>query len=159
MQAKIEMIINMEKIVLNVEPNWTLRYVLHDILGLISIKDMCGGKGECGSCTVIVDKRPVLSCMMLALDCDGSEIETIEDIVKKNHPLIDEYVRFNCMQCGYCTSGFIVTAKALLDKNPYPNENDVKEALAGNICRCGTYPQHIKAVLAAARSMEQGEKL
>ena len=138
-----------------VDNDWTLQYVLHNKLGINSIKDMCGGRGECGSCTVILNGRAVLSCMLLAIDCDGKNIETLEGIVNENHPLIKEYVNNYCMQCGYCTPGFIVTAKALLDRNPKPNQDEIKEALAGNICRCGTYPQHIKAVLSAAEELRR----
>jgi len=91
--------------------------------------------------------------MTLAIECDGKRIETIEGIESKNHPLIEAYVRNHAMQCGYCTAGFVVTAKALLDRKPCPDEEDVREALAGNLCRCGTYPQHPKAVLQAAQEL------
>lgn len=141
---------------LKVEPNWTLQYVLHDELGLQGVKNMCGGRGQCGSCTVIMDGRPILSCMALAVECAGHEIETIEGIAAKNHPLIESYVKNHCMQCGYCTPGFVVTAKALLDRNPNPTEEEVKEALAGNLCRCGTYPAHLVAVLEAAKKLRGG---
>jgi aerobic-type carbon monoxide dehydrogenase small subunit (CoxS/CutS family) len=103
-----------------------------------------------------MEGRPVLSCLTLAIECDHKTIETIEGIAKANHPLIEAYVKHSCMQCGYCTPGFVVTAKALLDNNPHPTENEVKEALAGNLCRCGTYPQHIKAVLEAASNLQGG---
>ena len=152
-EAPVKIIVNGDTYELRVQANWSLRYVLHEKLGFTSIKDMCVGRGECGSCTVIVDKRPVLSCMMLAIECDGKTIETAEGIAKANHPLIEEYIMYHCMQCGYCTPGFVVTAKALLDRNPKPTEEDVKEALAGNLCRCGTYPQHLKAVLEAAKKL------
>lgn len=135
-----------------VKPSDTLRDVLRDQLGLISIKDMCNGFGACGSCTVIMDGRPVLSCMALAMACNGAVIETTEGMARDNHPLIEAYVSNNCMQCGYCTPGFVITAKALLDKNPNPSEDDIKEALAGNLCRCGTYPHHILAIKEAAGS-------
>ena len=138
-----------------VEPNWPLRDVLRIKLGLTSVKDMCGGYGACGSCTVIVDGRPVLSCSVLAIECDGAVIETAEGIADANHPLIDAYVRNWVAQCGYCTPGFLVTAKALLDRNPDPTVDDIKEALSGNICRCGTYPVHIKAILEAAAQLRE----
>jgi aerobic-type carbon monoxide dehydrogenase small subunit (CoxS/CutS family) len=140
-----------------VEPHWTLRDVLRQKLGLTSIKDMCGGYGACGSCTVIMDGRPILSCTMLAIECEGAAIETAEGIADANHPLVESYIRNWVAQCGYCTPGFIVTAKALLDRNPDPTEDDIKEALSGNICRCGTYPVHIKAIQEAARKL-RGEK-
>jgi aerobic-type carbon monoxide dehydrogenase small subunit (CoxS/CutS family) len=88
--------------------------------------------------------------MVLAAECDGAVIETAEGIAEAKHPLVDAYVLNHCMQCGYCTPGFIVTAKALLDHNSKPGEADVRDALAGNICRCGTYPQHILAVAEAS---------
>ena len=124
-------------------------------MGLTGAKMFCD-RGACGSCTVIMDGSPILSCMTLAMECDGKTIETIEGIATANHPLIDAYVKHHCMQCGYCTPGFIMTAKALLDRNPNPTEIDVKENLAGNLCRCGTYPQHLKAVLEAAENLRGG---
>lgn len=138
-----------------VEPEWTLYHLVHDRMGLMGTKMFCD-RGACGSCTVILDGRPVLSCMTLAIECDGKEIQTIEGISAEGHPLIDAYVRHHAMQCGYCTPGFIVTAKALLDHNPDPDEDEIKEALAGNLCRCGTYPQHPKAVSEAARALAGG---
>ncbi len=137
------------------DENLSLLRYLRDEKGLLGTKDGCSA-GHCGSCTVIMDGRPILSCMSLAIECDGKIIETIEGIAADNHPLIDAYVKHHCMQCGYCTPGFVVTAKALLDRNPKPTEVDVKESLAGNLCRCGTYPQHLKAVLEAAENLRGG---
>ncbi len=142
---------------IRVEPNWTLRDVLRNNLGLTSIKDMCGGHGACGSCTVIMNGRPVLSCSILTIECDSAVIETVEGIADAKHPLIEAYIMNWATQCGYCTPGFIVTAKALLDHNPDPTVDDIKEALSGNLCRCGTYPAHIKAVLQAARELKEGK--
>jgi aerobic-type carbon monoxide dehydrogenase small subunit (CoxS/CutS family) len=153
-EAAISLSVNDNSYNLNVQSDWTLQYVLHDRLGLIGTKEFCG-QGACGACTVIIDGRPVLSCMTLAIECDGKNIETIESIAQKKHPLIEAYVKHHCMQCGFCTPGFVVTAKALLDRNPNPTEEEVKEALAGNLCRCGTYPQHIKAVLEAAEKLQR----
>jgi aerobic-type carbon monoxide dehydrogenase small subunit (CoxS/CutS family) len=129
-----------------VEPEWALRDVLRNQLGLLSIKDMCNGYGACGSCTVIMNGRPILSCMTLAIECDGMTIETAEGVAVARPDLIEAYVMNHCMQCGYCTPGFVVTAKALLDRMPNPTEKDIKNAIGGNICRCGTYPQHILAI-------------
>lgn len=151
-EGLIKLTINGEKYEVKVEPEWTLYYLIHDKLGFTGAKMFCD-RGACGSCTVIMEGRPILSCMTLAIECDGMEIETIEGIAAKGHPLIEEYVKHHCMQCGYCTPGFVVTAKALLDRNPNPKEEDVKEALAGNLCRCGTYPQHVKAVREAAKRL------
>jgi aerobic-type carbon monoxide dehydrogenase small subunit (CoxS/CutS family) len=154
-EGLIGLTVNGEAYKLQVEPNWTLYYLLHDKMGLTGVKMFCD-RGACGSCTVIMDGRPILSCMTLAIECDGKTIETVEGIAAANHPLIDTYVKHHCMQCGYCTPGFVVTAKALLDRNPNPTEGEVKEALAGNLCRCGTYPQHLKAVLEAAENLREG---
>ena len=153
--AAINLTVNGESYNVRVQSNWTLQYVLHDILGLTGTKEFCD-QGACGACSVIMDGRAVLSCMTLAVECDSQNIETIEGIARENHPLIEAYVKYHCMQCGYCTPGFIVTAKALLDRNPDPTEEEIKEALAGNLCRCGTYPQHVKAVLEAASNLRKG---
>jgi aerobic-type carbon monoxide dehydrogenase small subunit (CoxS/CutS family) len=142
----IRITVNTWKYEIQVEPEWVLRDVLREQLGLLSIKDMCNGYGACGSCTVIMDGRPILSCMTLAIECDGGTIETAEGVAATNPQLIEAYVMNHCMQCGYCTPGFVVTAKALLDRKQKPEEQDIREALGGNICRCGTYPQHLIAI-------------
>ena len=151
----ISLIVNGEHHEIQVEPNWTLYYLIHDKMGLIGAKMFCD-RGACGSCTVIMEGRPILSCMTLAIECDGKRIETVEGIAAAKHPLIETYVKHHCMQCGYCTPGFVVTAKALLDKNPNPTEEEIREALSGNLCRCGTYPQHPKAVAEAAKLLQGG---
>jgi aerobic-type carbon monoxide dehydrogenase small subunit (CoxS/CutS family) len=140
-----------------IEPNWTLQRTLQFKLGLSGAKQMCD-RGVCGSCTVIIDGRAVLSCTTLAVECEGKEIETVEGIAanKKWDPLIQSYCKWDAMQCGYCTPGFVVSAKALLDKNPNPTENDCKQALAGNICCCGTYPRHPTAIMEAAQTIKGG---
>ena len=151
----ITLIVNGESHELRAQSQWTLQYVLQELLGLTGTKAFCM-EGACGACAVIVDGRSILSCMTLAVECNHKTIETIEGIAKAKHPLIEAYIKHSCMQCGYCTPGFIVTAKALLDRNPNPTSEEVKEALAGNLCRCGTYPQHIKAVLEAAKNLRGG---
>jgi aerobic-type carbon monoxide dehydrogenase small subunit (CoxS/CutS family) len=153
----VTLTVNGREYQVRVEPNRVLRDVLRQNLGLTSVKDMCGGYGACGSCTVIMDGRPVLSCSILAIECDGAVIETSEGIADAGHPLIEAYVRNWTAQCGYCTPGFLVTAKALLDRNPSPSVDDIKKALGGNICRCGTYATHIKAILEAAEAL-RGER-
>ena len=150
----VELVLNTKKQTVLVQPEWTLYYLLHDKLGLIGSKQFCD-RGACGSCTVIMNGRAVLSCMVLAIECDGRTIETIEGIADAEHPLIENYVEHHAMQCGYCTPGFVVTAKALLDKNPDPTEDEIREALAGNLCRCGTYPQHPIAVLETVRQIRE----
>lgn len=150
----IELTVNGGKYRYRVEPNWSLRQLLRDEIGLTSPKDWCGGLGACGSCTVIMNGRPVLSCLTLACECDGVSIETAEGIAKSKHPILDSYIKWNAFQCGYCTPGFVTSAKALLDRNPNPTEDDVRDALGGNLCRCGTYQQHPKAVLDAAEVLK-----
>jgi xanthine dehydrogenase YagT iron-sulfur-binding subunit len=140
-----------------IEPHLTLKQVLQFHLGLIGAKQMCD-RGACGSCTVIMDGKPTLSCNVLAAGCDGKTIETVEGIavLPKWKPLIDAYCKWDAMQCGYCTPGFLVTAKALLDRNPHPTEKEINEALSGNICICGTYPRHSQAILEAVKVMAEG---
>jgi aerobic-type carbon monoxide dehydrogenase small subunit (CoxS/CutS family) len=140
-----------------IEPHWTLQRTLQYRLGLTGAKQMCD-RGVCGSCTVIIDGRAVLSCTTLAVECEGKSIETVEGIAAnaKWKPLIDSYCKWDAMQCGYCTPGFVVSAKALLDKNPKPTEEDCRQALAGNICCCGTYPRHPTAIVEAAQSIKGG---
>ncbi len=135
-----------------IEPHWTLQRTLQFRLGLTGAKQMCG------SCSVIIDGRVVLSCTTLAVECAGKSIETVEGIAAnpKWNQLIKSYCKWDAMQCGYCTPGFVVSAKALLDKNPNPTENDCKQALAGNICCCGTYPRHPTAIMEAAQIMKGG---
>lgn len=154
----IELTVNGGKYCFRVEPNWSLRQLLRDEIGLTSPKDWCGGLGACGSCTVIMNGRPVLSCLTLAIECDGAVIETAEGIAKSGHPIIQSYIKWNAFQCGYCTPGFVTSAKALLDRNPNPTEADVRDALAGNLCRCGTYQQHPPAVLDAAEALKGAKK-
>ncbi len=149
----IELTVNGGKYKLAVEPNWTLRQILRDEIGFTSPKDWCGGQGACGSCTVIMNGRPVLSCMTLACECNGAVVETAEGIAKAKHPIIQAYINNNAFQCGYCTPGFVCTAKALLDKNKNPNEAEIRDALGGNLCRCATYQRHPPAVLEAAKSL------
>ena len=120
-EGTIRITVNGQQYRMQVEPGWTLHYLIHDRLGLTGTKLMCD-HGACGSCTVILDGKAVLSCMTLALECGGKRVETVEGIAAAKHPLIEEYVRHHCMQCGYCTPGFVVTAKALLDANPDPTD-------------------------------------
>ena len=155
-ESVIDLLVNGNPHKLKVESHWTLQYVITELLGMTGTKEFCA-EGACGACAVIIEGRPVLSCMTLAIECDGKAIETIEGIARAGHPLIEAYVKHSCMQCGFCTPGFVVTAKALLDKNPIPTVDEIKEALVGNLCRCGTYPQHIQAVLEAASKLKGGK--
>jgi aerobic-type carbon monoxide dehydrogenase small subunit (CoxS/CutS family) len=150
----IELTVNGDKYRYTVEPNCSLRQLIRDEIGLTSPKDWCGGLGACGSCTVIMNGRPILSCLTLACECDGANIETAEGIAKSGHPIIQAYIDNNAFQCGYCTPGFVCTSKALLDRNSDPTEADARDALGGNLCRCATYQQHPLAVLQAARNLK-----
>ncbi|MDR3364233.1 MAG: (2Fe-2S)-binding protein [Clostridiales Family XIII bacterium] len=154
MPETIELNINGIAKQLDAAPNRTLHDALQYQMGLTGAKHMCD-RGACGSCTVIMDGRPVLSCSILVCECEGKAIETIEGIAAdpKWKPLVDAYCKWDAMQCGYCTPGFLTTAKALIDRSPNPSEQDCREALAGNICMCGTYPRHATAILEAARNM------
>jgi aerobic-type carbon monoxide dehydrogenase small subunit (CoxS/CutS family) len=140
-----------------IEPHWTLQRTLQYKLGLTGAKQMCD-RGVCGSCSVIIDGRAVLSCTTLAVECEGKSIETVEGIAAnlKWKSLIDSYCKWDAMQCGYCTPGFVVSAKALLEKNLNPTEDQCKQALAGNICCCGTYPRHPTAIMEAALALKSG---
>jgi aerobic-type carbon monoxide dehydrogenase small subunit (CoxS/CutS family) len=140
-----------------IHPHWTLQRTLQFKLGLTGAKQMCD-RGVCGSCAVIIDDRVVLSCSTLTVECEGKKIETVEGIAadKKWNPLIQSYCKWDAMQCGYCTPGFVVSAKALLVKNPNPTVDDCKQALAGNICCCGTYPRHPQAIMEAAQVIKGG---
>jgi aerobic-type carbon monoxide dehydrogenase small subunit (CoxS/CutS family) len=150
----LTLIINGKKYELyDVEPNVTLQRLLHDVLGITSVKDMCSGRGECGSCTVLVDGRPILSCLTLALECDGKEIWTAEGIAQQFPELAKAWADHDAMQCGYCTPGVIVTVKALLDRKPNPTKEEILDFLSGNLCVCGTYPVWPKAVQAAAEKL------
>ena len=142
-----------------IESNWTLQRALQYQLGLTGTKHMCN-RGACGSCTVIIDGKPVLACTTLAIECEGKKIQTVEGIANdpKWKPLVDSYCRWDAMQCGYCTPGFLVAAKALLDRNPNPTAEDCRQALSGNICICGTYPRHSTAILEAALAISKGGK-
>jgi len=139
-------------------PTETLADTLRNRLGLIGTKIMCN-EGECGSCTVLIDGKPVLSCLTLAIECEGKDIITIEGLVDsitgELHPIQKAFVEHSGMQCGVCTPGMILTAKALLDENSDPTVDDVREALAGNLCRCGNYNRITESVLAATEMMKR----
>ena len=140
-----------------IEPQMTLLEVIRDELDLTGTKCGCG-VGECGACTVLVDGRPTLSCCTLAMSVKEKNITTIEGLADgaNLHPVQKAFVKYGAVQCGYCTPGFILMTKALLDENPDPTEEDVKEALAGNLCRCTGYVKIVEAVLAASEMMKKG---
>ena len=128
--------------------------------GYKSVKFGCG-EGSCGSCTVLLNGRPVNSCLILAVTVEGKEVETVENLgsVNKPHPLQKAFVETGAIQCGFCTPGMILSASALLKKNPRPTEDEIKLALDGNLCRCTGYVQIIEAVKLAARRLGTGKKV
>ena len=138
------------------DPRETLLDVLRDRLNLTGTKEGCG-TGDCGACTVTIDDRLVCSCLMLGVEASGKSIETIEGMAKGDtlHPLQEKFVEHAALQCGICTPGILVAAKNLLEKNPDPNEEEVRYWLAGNLCRCTGYDKIIRAVLDAAREMRE----
>ena len=135
-----------------VDPAHTLAYTLRESLGLTGTKVSCDN-GACGCCTVLMDGKAVLSCMTLTVECDGREVTTIEGLADKEtgalDPLQKAFIDASAFQCGFCTPGIIMSAKGLLNENPHPDEEDVKEALSGNFCRCISHYQVIEAVMAA----------
>ena len=153
----IVLTINGEKKEVRVWPTETLVDTLREKLGLTGTRIMCNA-GECGACTLLIDGKPMLSCLMLAIECEGKDILTIEGMANSAsgelHPIQTTFVEKSGMQCGVCTPGMILTGKALLDENPEPTEDEVREALAGNLCRCGNYRRITECILAAAEMMK-----
>ncbi|MGA8111859.1 MAG: (2Fe-2S)-binding protein [Acidobacteriaceae bacterium] len=136
---------------LEIEPRTTLAEALRDHLGMTGTKVVCD-RGVCSGCTVWLDKMPVNSCMTLAIDAIGHSVTTIEGISAggEMHPLQAAFVEHDAMQCGFCTPGMVMSCAALLERNPHPSEQDVRQAVSGNLCRCGTYPKIFAATLDAA---------
>lgn len=149
---QVDLTINGEPISLTSPPNRTLMDVLRDDLGLTGVKNACGGEGECGACTIIMDGKAVNSCMILIGQADGHRIETIEGLSKhgKLHPLQAAFIEASAVQCGFCTPGIIMSAKALLESKPHPTDEEIREGLAGNLCRCTGYKKIIEAVQKAS---------
>ena len=139
----------------NVEPRATLAEVLRDELHMTGTKIVCD-RGACSACTVMLEKTPVCSCMTLAVDVGNRNVTTIEDLAQDNnlHPVQAAFVAHDALQCGFCTSGMVMSCAALLERNPNPSITDVNTAISGNICRCGTYPKVLEAALAASGSKE-----
>jgi carbon-monoxide dehydrogenase small subunit len=152
MKQEMTFNVNREQYTVRVDIRRTLLEVLRETLGLTGTKEMCN-KGDCGGCTVIMDGRPVLSCLTLAIEAQGKKITTIEGLADGYtlHPLQQAFVDAGAIQCGYCTPGFIMSAKALLDRHPHPTEDEIKEGIANNICRCTGYVQIVEAIQAASQ--------
>lgn len=151
MKQQIELLINHRRYQVEVTPWDLLLNVLRDQLGLLGVKYGCG-TGDCGACTVLVDGQALNSCLLLAIRLQGKEIITVEGLADgdKLHPLQQAFIDLGAVQCGYCTPGMLLSAKALLDENPNPTEEEIRQALAGNLCRCTGYKKIVEAVQAAA---------
>ena len=147
MKRELELNVNDELWEVNVEPHKTLLEVLREDLGFTGAKEGCG-LGACGACTVLVDGAPLLSCLTLAVEVQDKRITTIEGLIKDGQPdpIQRAFIEHGAIQCGFCTPGSILSAKALLDRNPHASREDIKEALAGNLCRCTGYQKIVEAV-------------
>ena len=152
---KIEITVNGRKRQFDVEPNKLLLNLIRDELYLTGTKYGCG-IGECGACTVHLDGEAVLACMVLAVDADGKQVDTIEGVAEDGNldPVQESFIEEGAIQCGYCTPGFIMTTKALLKENPKPTEDEIREYLKGNYCRCTGYVNIINAVQSAAKKLQ-----
>jgi aerobic carbon-monoxide dehydrogenase small subunit len=148
----VEATINGEQVEFLCEPRQSLLEVLRDELGMTGSKEGCL-TGDCGACSVIVDGRSTCSCLMLGVEAEGRKIETVEGLASgpKLHPLQQKFLENASLQCGICTPGFLMSAKALLDRNPTPTEAEIRYALAGNLCRCTGYDKIVRAVLDASK--------
>ncbi len=161
MKQVVAVTINGEAHELAVEPYRSLLDMLRNEAGLTGTKKGCD-VGDCGACTVLLNGRPVNSCLVLALEVNGGDVVTIEGIQSgpdRLHPLQENMMKFGGSQCGFCSPGIIVMAKALLDENPNPTEDEIRFALAGNICRCTGYTKIIEAVAATAKQLSSGKEI
>jgi xanthine dehydrogenase YagT iron-sulfur-binding subunit len=155
----IQLDVNGKLLKLSVEPRVVLADALRERLGLTGTKVACG-RGACGACTVLVDGDPACSCLLLAAEVRGRKITTIEGLAGDGRlaPIQEAFVAADALQCGYCTSGMIVSCKALLDRNPHPTRDEIRHAVSGNLCRCGTYPHVFEAVERAAGVKRAGQE-
>jgi aerobic-type carbon monoxide dehydrogenase small subunit (CoxS/CutS family) len=159
-EKKIKLKVNRRTFTVSVKPTDILVDVLRDKLGLTGTKKSCG-QGDCGACTVLMDGKAVNACLMLAMDAQGQEITTIEGLEGEDgtlHPLQEAFVENAAIQCGFCTPGMILSAKSLLDEIPHPTEEEVRQALSGNLCRCTGYAKIVQAVLDASGKMGGSER-
>jgi len=154
-RVKLNFSVNGEKVSIEVKPNETLLETLREQLCLTGAKEACG-LGACGSCTVLLDSVPVRSCLVLSQEVEGREVKTLEGLSKNGelHPLQEAFMEKGAVQCGFCTSGMILTAKSLLDREKKPSKDQVVRTISSNICRCTGYKKIIEAVLTAADTME-----
>lgn len=147
-EIEVQFTLNGIKTTLSSQPNRTLLDVLREDLGLTGAKDACGGEGECGACTVILNGKPVNSCMVFIGQVEGAQVTTIEGISPLDgyHPIQQAFVEAGAVQCGFCTPGAVLAAKALLDNNPHPTDQEIREGLSGNLCRCTGYNKMLDAL-------------
>ena len=157
-EIEISFKINGQPTTLSVAPQKTLLEMIREDLLLTGTKEGCG-HGECGTCTVLLDGQTVNSCLVLAAEADGKELFTVEGLSQGDelHPLQKAFTEHHGLQCGFCTSGMLITSKALLDKNPDPSREEIREGLAGNLCRCTGYVKIIDSIQAAAKVMKGGQ--
>jgi carbon-monoxide dehydrogenase small subunit len=158
MKYKVNFYVNEEPVELYVDGNKTMLNILRDELCLTGTKEGCGA-GECGACTIIADGKPLNACLVLAPELDGMHITTIEGIAKDGElsELQKQFVELSALQCGFCTPGFIMSGTALLQENPNPSREEIKTAIAGNLCRCTGYVRIIEAIEEAAKVLRGGE--
>lgn len=152
MKNTIAFTLNKEPVTVDVDPSWTLLHLLREVFELTGTKEGCG-YGECGACTVIINGKAINSCLYPALEAEGKEVVTIEGVARKNGELDRlqaAFVEKGGVQCGFCTPGMIMSAKALLDEKQDPTEEEIKEAIAGNLCRCTGYVKIIEAIKSVA---------
>ena len=154
----MELVVNQTHYRLQLDPNSLLLWVLRDELELTGSKYGCG-EGHCGACTVLIDGAPVRSCITPVSKVAGKEITTIEGLAQNGrlHPLQEAFIQADAMQCGYCTPGMILSGVGLLKKTPHPSEPEIRRALEGNVCRCGTYPRIVAAMQIAEKAMNGGQ--
>ena len=140
------------------DPEMEVLAYLREVAGLISPKDGCSGEGVCGCCTVLVDGKPVSACLYLAVFLDGAEVVTVEHLAEpgKLDPVQEAFIECGAFQCGYCTPGFVMMSKALLSQHPDPNDQQIRDYLTGNLCRCAAYPEIVNAVKMAATKSKAG---
>lgn len=157
-ELNISFVLNGRAVQVDISPEMTLLTVLKELLGVNSVKRACVG-GECGACTVIVDGKAMNSCLILAATMNGNHVETLEGLGTPEHlhPLQKAFYEMGASQCGFCTPGFIMSAKALLDQNPDPSEEEIRTALSGNLCRCTGYVKPVQAVRRAAGEMKASD--
>ena len=155
-QEEIILKVNGTKYHVSIEPRRTLVEVLRENLGFTGTKKSCN-EGNCGACTILMDGRPVASCLVLAIDAQGKEIVTIEGLSEgqKLHPIQEAFLKHGAIQCGFCTPGMVMSAKALLDENSEPTRTEIRKAISGNLCRCTGYQHIVDSIMAASKTIQK----